>query len=64
MTWAALAPFIVQYGIEAGFKLWELSQSDAEITAEDWDALRSVVNKTKAEYLAESRERLGLPPES
>ena len=65
MTWAALAPFIVQYGIDAGFKLWELIQSgDREITAEDWASLRSVVNKSKADYLAESRERLGLPPEA
>ena len=64
MTWAALAPFIIQYGIEAGFKLWSLIQSGEDITSADWEELRGVVNKTKAEYLAESRERLGLPPEA
>jgi hypothetical protein len=63
MNWALLAPFVVQHGIEAGMKLLEWATSGKEATAEDFDELRATVNKSKEEYLAESRRRLGIEPQ-
>jgi hypothetical protein len=62
MTWAMLAPYIVQYGIEAALELMRKVESGEKVTVADLESYRVIVNKSKEDYLRESRERLGLPP--
>lgn len=61
MNWAALAPFVVQYGMEAGIQIFQWWSAGKVVEPADWDQLRALVNKSKEEYLAESRKRLGIP---
>jgi len=62
MTWAALAPFIIEYGIEAAMELVRRAEKNETVTVADLEGFRTIVNKSKEQHLAESRVRLGLPP--
>ena len=64
MTWAALLPLILEYGIPIAEKLWTLLQSNAAPTAADWEALKALGLSTRKQDMTAALIRNGVDPNS
>ena len=51
MTWAALIPIIVQYGLPYAEKLWTLWSSSGVPTQSDFDALRQLASQNATDRM-------------
>lgn len=61
LTWNDILPLIARYGIEFAYKFWANAQNNTVPTEEAWAELRAIA-KPYDQYIAEARERAGLPP--
>jgi len=64
MTWAALIPIILQYGLAVAEKLFQLWSSNATPTQADWDALKALGSTTRKQDLTAALIRNGIDPAS
>ncbi len=46
MTWAALIPLIVQYGLPVAEAIWKKVTTGANPTQADWDELKTLASTT------------------
>lgn len=60
MPYALIIQLIVQEGLPAAEKLWQLWQSKTEITQADWDALKALSAQNAKSQLAAAISRAGL----
>ena len=61
MGWQNLIPLIIQYGIPAAEKIWQMVTSGADPTQADWDALKKLVNQTPLSQMQDALARAGIP---
>lgn len=61
MNWETIAILIARYGIDLAYKLIANANSNTPVTPASLDELRKLV-KPYDQYIAEARERAGLPP--
>lgn len=64
MTWVALIPIILQYGLPVAEKLWTLWSSNAAPTAADWEALKALGLATRKQDITNALIRNGIDPTS
>lgn len=64
MTWAALLPLILEYGIPVAEKLWALAATNSVPTQADWDTLRSLGAQTARTQMMGALVRAGIDPAS
>lgn len=64
MTWAALIPIIVTYGLPVAEKLFQLFSSNAAPTDADWVALKALGLATRRQDMIASLLRNGVDPTS
>ncbi len=57
MTWEILIPLIAKYGIPWAYEFWQTISQHPAPTAEAWDKLLALANKTEEQYLTEARAR-------
>ena len=62
MTWAALLPVIITYGLPVAEKLFALITSNSAPTAEDWVALKALGLTTRKQDMIASLLRNGIDP--
>ncbi len=61
MSWAALIPLILEYGLPFAERIWTLWSSKAEPTQADWDALTKLANQTPLSQMQDALARAGIP---
>ena len=64
MTWAALIPIILEYGLPIAEKLFQLWTSNGTPTQADWDALKALGATTRKQDMTASLIRNGIDPTS
>lgn len=64
MTWAALLPLIIQYGVPVAEQLWKLFQSNTTPTQADWDALNALTTQTARTQMLAAMARNNIDPNS
>ena len=64
MTWAALIPIIIQFGLPVAEKLWTLITSNAAPTADDWTALKALGATTRKQDMIAALMQSGIDPTS
>ena len=64
MTWVALLPIIIQYGLPVAEKLFQLWSSNAVPTQADWDALKALGVSTRKQDMTAALIRNGIDPAS
>ncbi|RME68567.1 MAG: hypothetical protein D6781_10655 [Verrucomicrobia bacterium] len=62
MNWETLAPIIAREGLLVAMRLWQLHQSGAAVSQQQWDELLRLARKTYADYLAEAAADHGGTP--
>jgi len=60
MTWTVLIPLIARYGVPLVFQMVEVFKRNTEPTQQDWVDLVKLVDKSKDEYIAEAKAKLGI----
>jgi hypothetical protein len=61
MTWAALIPIIIQYGLPVAESLWQKWTSGTAPTQADWDSLKSLASSTARDRVLAAMAR-AVPP--
>ena len=51
---------IARYGIPSAMQIWEVLANKSEPTAEDWNKLLVINDKTKEQYIEEAKIKLGV----
>ena len=64
MTWAALIPIVIQYGLPVAERLWQLWSSGSAPTTADWDSLKALGASTRRQDLTAAPIRNGVHPAS
>lgn len=64
MTWVALIPVILQYGLPVAEKLWALWSSGGTPTQDDWNALKALGLTTRKQDITNALIRNGIDPTS
>jgi hypothetical protein len=64
MTWVALIPIILQYGLPVAEKLFQLWSTNAAPTQADWDALKVLGTATRKQDMTNALIRNGIDPTS
>jgi len=64
MTWAALIPIIVQYGLPIAEKIWQLWSTNAVPDQAAWDALKALGTATRRQDMTAALVRNGVDPAS
>lgn len=64
MTWIALIPIIIQYGLPVAEKLFQLWTSNAAPTQADWDSLKALGLSTRKQDMTLALVRNGVDPAS
>ena len=64
MTWAALIPVLIQFGLPVAEKLWALVQSNAAPTQADWDSLKALGATSRKQDMISAMVNAGIAPES
>lgn len=62
MTWEALIPLIVRYGIPWTYTFYGIVSQHPDPTDEAWDKLLKLSQKPLLDYINEARAKIGLPP--
>lgn len=62
MTWAALIPLLLQYGLPFVDGLIQRATSKADVTLADWNALKATIQQNTPENLvAQAAAAAGIP---
>lgn len=64
MTWIALIPIILQYGLPVAEKLFQLWSANGTPTQADWDALKALGLATRKQDMMLALVRNGVDPTS
>ena len=64
MTWVALIPIILQYGLPVAEKLFQLWSNNGAPTQADWDTLRALGLATRKQDVTNALIRNGIDPAS
>jgi len=66
MTWAALIPVIIQYGLPFAEKLWSqwTNNAGATPTQGDWDELKALASNNARTQMLAALSRAGIDPNS
>lgn len=64
MTWAALIPLIIQYGLPYAEQLWKLWQSNTAPSQADWDQLKVLAQNTAYSRMQDALRQQGIDPAS
>lgn len=63
MTWAALIPLIIQYGLPLALKLADKWQSKDAVTPEEFAELRALAAQTPTTQMQDALLRAGILPD-
>jgi hypothetical protein len=61
MTWAAIIPIIIQYGLPVAESLWQKWTTGAAPTQADWDSLKALASETARDRVLAAMAR-AVPP--
>lgn len=64
MTWAALIPILIQYGLPFVDGLIQRLESNSTITLADWQALKALANQSARTQMLAALQRAGIDPNS
>ena len=64
MSWAALIPVIVQYGVPVAEQLWKLITAGGAPTQADWDTLKKLATQNATSQMLVVLEQNGIDPNS
>ena len=64
MTWTALIPLVIDYGIPFAEKMWQLWSTATAPTQADWDALKALAAQNGRTQMLAALSRAGIDPNS